>query len=287
MIKWISAIRWKGVLYSVMGIAVLGGLVVLMGFIDVKSSEQACTELKVIILGDESFIEQKDIMSIIVENHGELVGRTLESIPIHDIEGELKQIPYVHSALVNMDMNGLIAVRIRQRKAVVRVINNAGKDFYIDDEGLKMPVSLKYIPKVPVVNGYIYEPYNEALDSMSSPLMLDVFKTAQYISADSTWSNQIVQLYVNQYRDIELIPRVGRQQIILGNADSLDKKFEKLMLFYRKIVPKTGVEAYKSVNLKYAGQLVCERNEKYHPVLIKAEKENGNQDTVNSSINTQ
>lgn len=258
--------NWRNILYSAVGLLLLAGLVMLMGFIEVKSSEQACSEMRIIVMGEESFIEQKDIAALIVENYGELEGRTLLSIPIHQIENELKQVPFVYSAVVTVDMNGVLTVRIRQREAVVRIINKNGLDFYIDRQGYKMPVSLKYAPRVPIVNGNISEPYNGELDSMDSQLVKDVFRTAQFISADSLWSKQVVQLYVNDAQDIELVPRVGGQQIILGNADSLEKKFEKLMLFYQKIVPKTGINAYKTVNLKFAGQLVCERNEHFKPV---------------------
>src|SRR3546814_880226 len=128
-----------------------------------------------------------------------------------------------------------------------------------------MPVSLKYVPRVPVVNGFISEPYDGTLDSTKSQLVAAIFKTAQYISTDSLWSSQVVQLYVNEHHDIELVPRVGGQQIILGNADSLERKFEKLLLFYRKIVPKTGINAYTSVNLKFAGQIICERSAHFDP----------------------
>lgn len=266
MFKRIStAVNWKNVLYGIVGIAVLTGLVTLMGFIGVKSSEQACTQLRIIVLGNESFVEHQDIANLIAETYGTLEGRTLTSIPIHQMESDLKQIPFVFAATVTIDMNGVLTARIKQREAVVRVINNAGLDFYIDRQGYKMPVSPKYMPRVPVVNGNISEPYNGALDSMNSRLVRDIYKTAQFVSADSVWSSQVVQLYVNQAGDIELVPRVGNQQIILGNADSLEKKFEKLMLFYTRIVPRTGINAYKSVNLKFAGQLVCERNEHFKP----------------------
>lgn len=273
MFKWVNRIRWKVVLGSIAALLVTGGIVLLMGFIGVKSSEQACTSLQVIVLGDESFIEQKDILGIIQQQHGEMVGRTLETLPYHAIEESIEALPYVSEAMVSMDMDGSVTIRIKQRKAVVRVINSTGKDFYIDEAGLKIPVSLKYAPRVPVANGYIAEPYNEALDSMRSPLMHDIFKTAQYISADSVWSNQVVQLYVNAQGDIELAPRVGRQQIILGNSDALDEKFQKLMLFYTKIVPRVGIDAYKSVNLKYKGQLVCERGEGFRPELLEPPEE--------------
>lgn len=269
MFKWVNHINWRTMLASVTALLVFGALVSLMGFISVKSGEQACTSLRIIVLGQESFIEQKDVLSIIEQGHGTIVGRTMETLPFHEMEASIESLPYVSSAVVNKDMDGEVTIRIKQRKAVVRVINNTGKDFYIDQAGLKIPVSLKYAPKVPVANGYINEPYNDALDTMSSALMEDIFKTAQYVSADSMWSNQVVQLYVNAQGDIELIPRVGQQQIILGNSDGLDEKFQKLMLFYTKIVPRVGINAYKSVNLKYKGQLVCERGEGFRPELLE------------------
>lgn len=269
MVKWIRNIRWKVVLGCVVALLAVSGIVALMSFIGVKSSEQACTGLRVIVLGEESFIEQKDVVDIIEQAHGQIVGRTLETLPYHEIEESIEALPYVAEAIVSRDMDGIVTVRIQQRQAVVRVINSEGKNFYIDEAGLKIPVSLKYAPRVPVANGHIAEPYNEALDSIQNALVNDIFKTAQYISADSVWSNQVVQLYVNQQGDIELAPRVGRQQIILGNSEALEEKFQKLMLFYTKIVPRVGIDAYKSVNLKYRGQLVCERGEGYRPELFE------------------
>lgn len=278
--------NWRNVLYGAAGAVLLAGIVMLMGFIGTKSSEQACTAVRVILLGNESFIEQKDISALLVQEFGELEGRTLESIPIHQIEQDLRQIPYVFSATVTTDMDGLLTVRVKQREAVVRIINRDGPDFYIDLQGHKMPVSLKYVPRVPVVNGFISEPYDGTLDSTKSQLVTDVFKTAQFISSDSLWSSQVVQLYVNQHHDIELVPRVGGQRIILGNADSLDRKFEKLLLFYRKIVPKTGINAYESVNLKFAGQIICERSAHFNPEDIVIVPDSTHHSSINS-INTQ
>src|SRR3546814_5739455 len=175
----------RNVLYGVVGTLLLAATVLLTGFIGTKSSEQACTAVRVILLGNESFIEQKDITALLVEKFGELEGRTLESIPIHQIEHDLRQIPYVFSAVVTTDMDGLSTVRVKQREAVVRVINRDAPDFYIDLQGHKMPVSLKYVPRVPVVNGFISEPYDGTLDSTKSQLLAAIFKTGQYIRKDS------------------------------------------------------------------------------------------------------
>jgi cell division protein FtsQ len=259
MLRRLRALPWKQIGYSVISLCCLAGLVILMSAVSVKSSEQACLQLNVLILGDESFVEQKDVISFVEGKYGALVGRTLASIPTHEIEADLRAIPHVLQAVVYADVNGQLNIRIQQRKAVIRIFNLGGASYYIDEMGLKIPVSATYVPRVLVANGYIREPFGEVLDSMQTDIVKDLYATADFIRKDSLWSNQIVQLYINENQEIELVPRVGEQQIILGDTHDLEDKFKKLQLFYTRIVPKTGIHAYKTVNLKYANQLVCER----------------------------
>ncbi len=68
------------------------------------------------------------------------------------------------------------------------------------------------------------------------------------------------QLFVSPKGDIEIVPRVGDHKIILGTADSLETKFRNLLVFYKKAIPKVGWDAYKTINLKYANQIIGERN---------------------------
>lgn len=255
--------NWKNITYSACLVAVLAGLFVLMGAVRTKSNEQACAEIRIIISGDEAFVGQEDIALLIEEHFGPLVGRTLNTIPVHDIEGRLRTIPYVEHAIVNTDMNGVLMVRVLQRKAVMRIINQKGGGFYVDDNRLKMPVSLNYVPNVAVANGFIAEELGAALDTVETSLVEDIFRTVRFISDHELWNEQIVQLYVNEQDDIELVPKVGNQRIILGNADHLEDKFSRLEIFYKSIVPKMGIDAYKTVNLKYSDQLVCIQNENY------------------------
>jgi cell division protein FtsQ len=156
-------------------------------------------------------------------------------------------------------MDGTVRINIDQREAVMRVINKNGKEFYVDPKGLKIPTTLKYIPHIMVASGYISEGYNEALDTISTPLVKDLVKIVEFIGKDELWSNQVVQIYVNADRDIELVPRVGTQQLIVGSADSLEQKFELLKTFYTQIMPKVGINAYGVVNVKYGGQIICEK----------------------------
>lgn len=252
--------NWGVFLYVVYLLAGISGLVLLMGTVNIKSSEQACTEMRILIEGEDAFVEQKDVQQLMESAYGQLVGRTLVSLPIHQIEKDLKQIPYVSHAKVSMDMNGLLSIRIQQRKAVLRVVDSLGAGFYVDEQRLKMPLTSRYIPKVSLANGHIMESLGQPLDTLSSVLVNDLFAIASFIKDNPIWEKQIVQLYVNDQSDIELIPRSGDYRIIFGSGKDLQEKFEKLMIYYQGVVPKMGIEAYSVVNLKYKDQLVCLQN---------------------------
>ena len=80
------------------------------------------------------------------------------------------------------------------------------------------------------------------------------------MEGDTLWREQIEQLYVNQQNEIEMVPRVGNHKIVLGGADSLETKFMNLLAFYKKAIPAVGWDAYKTINIKYANQVVCVKN---------------------------
>src|SRR5690554_1327328 len=201
-------INWHRLLYTSLWMIVLVGLGFLMSFINVKSSEYACNDLHIIIPGEQSFIVRGDVDKILKETQGAIVGKTLSAIPIHEIENDLKSIPFIEKAMVSKDVSGKITIRIKQREAVLRVINDFGNDFYVDNNGLKIPLSAHYAPRVLVANGKIMENYNKDLDSIQTPLLEDQFKLSEYIQADTLWNSQIEQLYVNNQGEIEMVPRV-------------------------------------------------------------------------------
>jgi cell division protein FtsQ len=231
----------------------------LMSLVNKKDQVQVCTDLKVMVEGKETFIDQNDISSMIKEKFGKVVGKELNALPLQKIETELMKSPYVSSADVHMDMDGTMQVAVQQREVVVRIINQVGQEYYVDSKGNKIPVTLKYVPHVMVANGNIREGYKKSLEPVTSDLVKDLVKIVEDTKSDELWSNQIVQLYVNDDKDIEIVPRVGNQQLIIGNADSLSYKLDRLKKFYTHILPKVGSDAYSKVNVKYSGQIVCER----------------------------
>lgn len=256
----LKRINWKAIGKGLAWVICLSGVVVLMSFIEIKKQEVKCTNVKILIPGADNFIEREEIDLILKQSQGVLVGRSLEEINTHDIEGALKANPYIAFAKVYADMDGVINILIKQRQPVLRIINAGGQDYYIDRDGLKMPMSPNFTANVLVATGDIFEGFAGKIDTLTTPLVADLYKTAMFIKQDTLWDAQIEQIFVNHKSDIELIPRVGNQRIILGNADSLAVKMNNLLAFYKQAIPQVGWDTYKTINVKYINQIVCEKN---------------------------
>ncbi|WP_183563880.1 cell division protein FtsQ/DivIB [Mucilaginibacter sp. SP1R1] len=263
---------WKRLFVGFAWVICLGGLVALMSFIEVKKAGVICTAVKVNIPGGQYFIDKEEVDQILQTDSHTLIGRKLEDINIQDLENKLKANPFIEFAKVYTEMDGIIRVEISQRQPILRIMNRYDMDFYVDQHGLKIPLSSNFTARVLVANGFIDELFTNRVDSLHTKLAHDLFLTADFVRKDSLWDAQIAQIYVNKDHEIELIPRVGNQRILIGNADSLQVKFTNLLAFYKQVLPQVGWDKYRMINVKYSGQVVGIKNENMKADSIKASK---------------
>lgn len=257
----LKRINWKAIFKGFAWLTCLAGVVVLMGFIDTKKKSVKCEKIEILIPGADNFIEIEEIDAILKQNQGDLIGRNLEGINLHEIEKNIAVNPYIGFVKVYADMNGTVFVEVKQRQPVLRILNAGGQDYYVDSDGLKMPVSPNFTANVLVATGNILEGFNGKVDTLMTPTAKDLYKTAMYVKKDTLWDAQIEQLFINDKADIEMVPRVGNQRIILGNAKDIETKMNNLLAFYKQAMPKVGWNAYRSINLKYTNQIVCEKRD--------------------------
>lgn len=254
----------------ILWILFLSGLFTSLAFSEREHRLVKCRNIEVVINNDDEnyFVEREDIIQMIQDNGDSLIGQPLWSVNIPKIEAVLNTHPSVDSAEVYEHVNGDISIYVSQRKPIARIINKNNESFYIDSKGFLMPLSARYTAHVPVFEGEINETYgafynvdfsNHVInDSMFKTTVLDeVFSLAKYISADEFWNAQIVGAAVGE--EIVLTPRVGNHKIILGDAENLEEKFNKLYIFYKEGLTKKGWNTYSIINLKYRNQVVCSK----------------------------
>lgn len=232
------------------------GLAVLLFALYAWQDKIPLSRIEVIWVGDseDSFLSRADVLATMAEGGEEaLLGLPMKGIDLISIEDRLNANPTIAHAEAHKSFTGILNVEVKLRKAVGRLVNNSGGHLYIDATGKKFPTSKNLSAYVPLVRG----DYEEGLvDTFSCETVLDAVPVLDYISSDEFWTAQISEVIIEQSGELVMLPSIGNTKIEFGYPVRIEEKFRNLMDFYRQVIPVKGWEAYKSVSLKYKGQVV-------------------------------
>ncbi|MDR1729478.1 MAG: cell division protein FtsQ/DivIB [Prevotellaceae bacterium] len=235
--------------YILLGvIAILGYLVFAVSAFSYKSDKQACNNVVVVIKDSAQlrFISKKEIMLYLAQKELNPIGKNMQTVQTEGIEKLLKRQPRIKNAECYKTPSGTVYIEITQREPILRVMNS-GRSYYVDREGEIMPVSSSFAAYVPIVTGAVNEEFAKG------PL----YDFALYLRRNAFWNAQIEQIHVDYSEEVELIPRVGNQIILLGKLDNYEYKLNKLFSLYKNGFSLTGWNCYRQINLKYDNQVIC------------------------------
>ena len=207
---------------------------------------------------DIFFVNSDDVFEIINHNYPSgLVGMRLDTLNLKDLEKDVSRNPFIQTAELYTTIRGDVTVKVEQREPIARVINNNRVSFYIDRNGVKMPASTKFTPRVPVFCGDIKINSEPGRNTADSILFNSMYSLALYIDGNSFWKAQVQQVNVTEKGEFEIIPMLGNQTILLGNANELDEKFRRAMIYYKEVLKNVDASKYSTVNVKYKNQIIC------------------------------
>ena len=188
------------------------------------------------------------VNKLLIQKNGQEVNQPKSSLNLHEFENSLIRNPFIEHAKVSVTIKGSIKTLITQRTPIARV--NAGSGvYYIDKQGVKVPLSANYSARVLLISGKI--------KSRDIPNLLVLI---QQINSNEFLTNLIVGIQKNAANEYVLQTRVYDQYIYLGEISELNSKFKKLEAFYNEAIKEGEVELYKTINLKYNNQVVCTKD---------------------------
>ena len=83
------------------------------------------------------------------------------------------------------------------------------------------------------------------------------------VENDDFWRSEVVQITAHTTPsgalEVELTPRSGRYTILFGRLEEVDRKFDKLLRFYRNGLPVLGWGTYRTIDIRYDNQVVCKK----------------------------
>lgn len=259
IIKHIAAAIFAGVLIVCLTAAYIGGAAARRPLV--------CTGLAIEVAdsADNRFVTSADVKRYLDKEYPEYKGMLLDSIDLAEIERIVDGKSAVRKSEAYTTRDGRLHVRVTQREPVVRF--QKGQDgIYADNRGFLFPLQSSYASRVQIVDGNI--PLNISGNFKGVPQTEEeqvwlrrMTEMVNFMENSRIWKDKIVQITVDGDGNLTLIPRKGNERFIFGSPTDVKEKFSKMELYYRGIADKAE-GGYKSVDLRFAGQIVCRHDNK-------------------------
>jgi cell division protein FtsQ len=227
---------------------------------------RACGGLNIIVAdsADYRFVSSSEIRKRVVDGPHKYAGVPMRDISLEEIEKRVSLISELRTTEAYLTSDGTMHIRVDQRNPVIRVASSSGVEYYIDEEGFIMRKRGLYPPRVHIASGRIdikeSTVINRRIGDTDVPrVMKDLYDLVSYLRQSHFWSAIIDQVEVGANGDLVLIPRTAGHRIVLGDLADLDIRFSALEAFYKNVLPESGWDKYREINLKYSGQIICKK----------------------------
>ncbi|HEX7583187.1 MAG TPA: hypothetical protein VF373_00750 [Prolixibacteraceae bacterium] len=199
------------------------------------------------------FMSEKEIVEMIEKSGEPIIGYKLSAIDINKLETKLTTFTTLNNVEIfrkvdskGFSFTGKLVISADERIPIIR-IKNSTDDYYMDTEGVKIPVSLGYVERIMLATGTIPD---EAIEK-------SLLKMADFVNKNEFWRAQIEQVFIQANGQLLLLPQVGDYLIEFGTPDDYELKFRNLKAVYQQGFKNLGWNKYKIINVKYRNQVVC------------------------------
>jgi cell division protein FtsQ len=180
-------------------------------------------------------------------------GRNLDEVRIEEIRKALVSEPYIKDMLASKELNGILRVRITERKPAAVSINGQTRQI-IDTEGVLLPddeISGRYHRLTPVygVSGTV--PAGNRMSRLNTDeqqLLVDILKAF----AESSHAGLLLsEIHLSSNNQSWFAVSGSPIRFIIGNDGNFKEKLKKFEIFWQKVVAKKGIDCYESVDLRF------------------------------------
>ena len=235
-------------------------VLLIIAFTEHERADFAVQDISVRIenTNNNHFLDEADVLGLMNLNATNIRGARTADLDLRAIEQKIMRDPFIKDAELYTDLKGNLVARVELRRPVARIIRNDGPDGYIADDGTVMPVSDKFTARVMLVGGPFVRKLLQQRNLNQSPEGTELLKLINVLRTDEFWSAQIAELDIDSKGRITMLPQVGDERIEFGTPGNEEAKLRKLMIYYKEILPKTGWNKFRRVNLEYEGQIITE-----------------------------
>ena len=193
------------------------------------------------------FITENTVNKLLIQNKDSVTSIGKETLDLNKMEKRLLENPMIKNADVYVTVDGVLGVKVIQRKPVARVKGNP--NFYLDEDGLNMPLSSVHSARVPIITGISENQY------------VEVTELVKKITNDEFMKEYVVGLDVTDEGDVFLRIRKNEFKVLFGKSIDIENKFQKFKAFYKLTKKDSLLDTYNLINLKFSDQVVATKRE--------------------------
>jgi cell division protein FtsQ len=238
--------RFKRSLKYLFFIGFIGVLSFLYGFTSKRNSTKKVTAVRVSFQENKrNFLTQEIVNKLLIQNNKTVVDQPKSVIDLYGLEKKISENPYVEKVAVFLTIGGVLKSKVKQRLPIARITGN-GTSYYIDKQGVKVPLSLNYSARALLVSG---------VDSAADIQLILPLISA--ILEDDFLQKEVVGIIKSDANTFQFSVRSGDYKVDFGTLDRMKIKFSMLKAFYNTTFKNKTIQDYKMITLKYHNQVVC------------------------------
>ncbi len=236
----------RKILAYLFSIVLIGALSFLYSFSSLRNSNKKITKVDIEFVGeDTNFLTQQMVNKLLIQNNRKVQNQPKSILDLQGLEHNVLSNPYIERATTFYTIDGVFKTIVKQRTPIARV-NTGNLSYYVDKQGVVVPLSANYSARVILVTGDIDKDNLKEITGFVNVILADDFLKKEIIGIHKTQNNEFI-----------LSVRSGAYKIELGSLEKMNVKFQKLKAFYNKAFVDKTIDQYKTINLKYHNQVVC------------------------------
>jgi cell division septal protein FtsQ len=179
------------------------------------------------------------------------IGMLADSVSYDSLFMDLKTLPYVEDATVNMGILGTLTFKVTEREPFAMLVDG-NRRLYLAKGGFKLPVIPEKIKDVPLVYGFSARSLSDTLRSDSYRQVEDFLIAAQENKLG--WIT-ISEVSWNESEGVVALTYENGVKLLFGN-DQFEEKMKNWEAFYTDVISKKGMAAFTSIDLRFEDQIV-------------------------------
>ena len=224
-------------------------VIFLFSFSSYRNNSRKLTKSMVVFVGEDApFVNQETVNKLLIENNSNAKSIGKDKLDLNRLEKRLNSHEMIEKSDVFVSITGVLKAVVKQKTPIARVFDG-DHSFYIDCKGNKMPLSANFTARVPLVSG--------GINKKNSAKLAELFRI---IHNDEFLKKNIIGVQIMPNGSLKMLNRNYNYQIDFGGTVRMNAKLNNYKVFFQKAVLDSSLNKYKTIDLRFAQQVVCTKN---------------------------